>query len=133
MFNPFRFFATGKDLPEIQDKNVVDNMYKKYRLKVMLAITVGYGLAYPLRLALNVVKKPLIDNGIFTAMGFIGVFSYIGAGLQDQISGFLIDSNSTAIDGVLTYNFNPVIIYWIGSSIISMILAATLWRVKVRD
>ena len=66
-------------------------------------------------------------------MGFIGVFSYIGAGLQDQISGFLIDSNSTAIEGVLIYNFNPVIIYWIGSSIISMILATTLWKVRVRD
>ncbi|MCH7612086.1 MAG: MFS transporter, partial [Candidatus Marinimicrobia bacterium] len=67
------------------------------------------------------------------AMGFIGVFSYIGAGIQEQISGFLIDSNSVTIDGVLVYDFNPVIIYWIGSSIVSMILAATLWRVKVRD
>ncbi|MEE9572420.1 MAG: MFS transporter, partial [Candidatus Neomarinimicrobiota bacterium] len=66
-------------------------------------------------------------------MGFIGVFSYIGAGLQDQISGFLIDTNSIAIDGVLIYNFNPVIIYWIGSSVVSMILATTLWRAKVRD
>jgi OPA family sugar phosphate sensor protein UhpC-like MFS transporter len=67
------------------------------------------------------------------AMGFIGIFSYIGAGLQDQISGFLIDKNSIAIEGVLTYNFNPVIMYWIGSSVVSMILAATLWRVKVKD
>lgn len=67
------------------------------------------------------------------AMGFIGIFSYVGAGLQDQISGFLIDSNSTIIEGTIIYNFNPVIIYWIGSSIISMILAATLWRAKVRD
>ena len=67
------------------------------------------------------------------AMGFIGIFSYIGAGLQDQISGFLIDSNSTLVEGTIIYNFNPVIIYWIGSSIISMILAATLWRAKVRD
>jgi len=67
------------------------------------------------------------------AMGFIGIFSYVGAGLQDQISGFLIDSNSTIVEGTIIYNFNPVIIYWIGSSIISMILAATLWRAKVRD
>lgn len=67
------------------------------------------------------------------AMGFIGVFSYVGAGLQDQISGFLIQSNSTTLDNVLTYNFSPVIVYWIGSSIISMILAATLWRIKVKD
>jgi hypothetical protein len=54
MFSLFRFFATGKDISEIKDKNTIDKLYKKYRLKVMLAITVGYGLAYPLRLALNV-------------------------------------------------------------------------------
>jgi len=67
------------------------------------------------------------------AMGVIGVFSYIGAGLQDQISGFLIGSNSTLVDGVMQYDFSTVIIYWIGSSIISMILASTLWKIKVRD
>ncbi|MBT4034975.1 MAG: hypothetical protein HOB84_07540 [Candidatus Marinimicrobia bacterium] len=66
-------------------------------------------------------------------MGVIGVFSYIGAGLQDQISGFLIDKNSMLVDGVMQYDFSTVIIYWIGSSIVSMILASTLWKIKVRD
>ncbi|MBC8402555.1 MAG: MFS transporter [Candidatus Marinimicrobia bacterium] len=93
MFNPFRFFATGKDIPEIQDKNVIDKLYKKYRLNVMLAITVGYGLAYPLRLALNVVKKPLIDNGIFTAMdlGNIGSALLYAYALGKLTNGFLAD------------------------------------------
>jgi OPA family sugar phosphate sensor protein UhpC-like MFS transporter len=66
------------------------------------------------------------------AMGVIGVFSYIGAGLQDQISGYLIDNNSMLVDGVMQYDFSTVIIYWIGSSIVSMILASTLWKIKVR-
>ena len=93
MFNPFRFFATGKDIPEIQDKNIIDKLYKKYRLNVMLAITVGYGLAYPLRLALNVVKKPLIDNGIFTAMdlGNIGSALLYAYALGKLTNGFLAD------------------------------------------
>ena len=34
---------------------------------IMLAITLGYGFAYTCRLALSVVKKPLIDAGIFIA------------------------------------------------------------------
>ncbi len=68
-----------------------------------------------------------------SAMGFIGIFSYIGAGLQDQVSGFLIDQGSSTINGVLSYDFSKVIYYWIGSSIVSMILAATLWKVKVTD
>jgi OPA family sugar phosphate sensor protein UhpC-like MFS transporter len=67
------------------------------------------------------------------AMGFIGVFSYIGAALQDQISGHLIERGVTLVDGVRFYDFSTVIWFWIGSSVVSMILATTLWRVRVRD
>ena len=67
------------------------------------------------------------------AMGFIGVFSYIGAALQDQISGHLIERGVTMVDGVRFYDFSTVIWFWIGSSVVSMILATTLWRARVRD
>ena len=67
------------------------------------------------------------------AMGFIGVFSYIGAALQDQISGHLIENGVTMIDGVRHYDFSTVIWFWVGSSVLSLILATTLWRVRVRD
>ncbi len=67
------------------------------------------------------------------AMGFIGVFSYIGAALQDQISGHLIENGVTMIEGVRHYDFSTVIWFWIGSSILSFILATSLWRVRVRD
>jgi len=67
------------------------------------------------------------------AMGFIGVFSYIGAALQDQISGHLIENGITMIDGVRHYDFSHVIWFWIGSSVVSFILATSLWRVRVRD
>jgi OPA family sugar phosphate sensor protein UhpC-like MFS transporter len=66
-------------------------------------------------------------------MGFIGVFSYMGAGIQDQISGYLIGRSVTVMDGVRHYNFDHAIMFWIGGSVLSMILAATLWRVKVTD
>ena len=67
------------------------------------------------------------------AMGFIGVFSYIGAGIQDKVSGILIDHGTTVIDGVNHYDFSIPVMFWIGSSVLSMILAATLWRVRVSD
>ncbi len=67
------------------------------------------------------------------AMGFIGVFSYIGAALQDQISGHLIERGMTIVDGVRHYDFSAAISFWVGSSIVSMILATTLWRVQLRD
>jgi OPA family sugar phosphate sensor protein UhpC-like MFS transporter len=67
------------------------------------------------------------------AMGFIGVFSYIGAALQDQISGHLIERGITIIDGVRHYDFTTVIWFWVGSSVLSLILATSLWRVRMRD
>ncbi|MEJ2580236.1 MAG: MFS transporter [Acidobacteriota bacterium] len=67
------------------------------------------------------------------AMGFIGVFSYIGAAMQDQISGHLIERGITMIDGVRHYDFSTVIWFWIGSSVLSFILATSLWRVRMQD
>jgi OPA family sugar phosphate sensor protein UhpC-like MFS transporter len=67
------------------------------------------------------------------AMGVIGVFSYIGAAIQENISGVLIDQHSHIVDGDRIYDFGPAIWFWMGSSIVSMLLAATLWRAKLRD
>ena len=65
--------------------------------------------------------------------GVIGLFSYMGAATQDWISGYLIESGKTVIDGVDTYNFDKAFYFWIGASIISMILALTVWNVKPRE
>jgi MFS transporter, OPA family, sugar phosphate sensor protein UhpC len=67
------------------------------------------------------------------AMGLIGVFSYIGAAIQENISGQLIERGMTLVAGVRTYDFSAVIWFWIGASFVSMLLAASLWRVKLRD
>lgn len=67
------------------------------------------------------------------AMGFIGVFSYLGAAVQENISGALIESGMQVVDGVRTYDFGPAITFWIVSSAVSLILAATLWRVRLRE
>jgi len=67
------------------------------------------------------------------AMGFIGIFSYMGAGIQDKISGILIEQGTTIVDGIRQYYFSTTVIFWIGSSILSVILAASLWRVKVTE
>lgn len=67
------------------------------------------------------------------AMGFVGVFSYLAAGTQELISGQLIEQGVTIIDGVRHYNFDQPILFWIGCSILSMLLAASLWNAKIRD
>jgi OPA family sugar phosphate sensor protein UhpC-like MFS transporter len=37
------------------------------------------------------------------------------------------------IDGVRSYDFGPAITLWIGTSVVSMLLVASLWRVRLRD
>ena len=91
--NPFRFLATGADKPLIEDQGVIDRLYKRHRVRIMLAITIGYGLAYTCRLALSMVKKPLIDGGIFTPeeLGIIGSALFYTYAFAKLTNGFLAD------------------------------------------
>lgn len=67
------------------------------------------------------------------AMGFVGIFSYLAAATQENLSAALISSGVTVVDGVRVYDFDTVILFWIGSSILSMLLAASLWNTRIRD
>jgi OPA family sugar phosphate sensor protein UhpC-like MFS transporter len=37
------------------------------------------------------------------------------------------------VDGVRHYDFRLPVLFWIGASILSMLLAASLWKVQVKD
>ena len=68
-----------------------------------------------------------------TALGIIGVASYIGAALQDIISGHLIDSEKMLVDGVTVYNFDSAGMLWIGSACVSLMFSALVWNSKSRE
>ena len=72
-----RYFATGPDLP-VRTDDSVDGAFKSYRMRIILTITLAYAISYTCRLAINIVKKPLIDQGIFTPLelGMIGSALY---------------------------------------------------------
>lgn len=61
-------------------------------------------------------------------MGIIGVTSYIGAGLQDIISGYLIEHNKIVTNKAAVYDFTYTSIFWIGSSIVSCLLVLLVWK-----
>jgi OPA family sugar phosphate sensor protein UhpC-like MFS transporter len=65
--------------------------------------------------------------------GIIGLFSYMGAATQDWISGYLISSGKTVIDGKTIYNFDYAFYFWIGASVLSFILATTAWNIKAHE
>lgn len=68
------------------------------------------------------------------ALGIVGVASYIAAGLQDVISGWLIDNSTTILaDGSREYDFTAASIFWIAASVISFILPLFNWRYGKKD
>lgn len=89
----FGYFATGEDKPQITDQGLIDRMFRTHRFRVMLAITLGYGLIYTCRLALGVVKKPLIDANVFTPseLGLIGSALFYTYAIGKLTNGFLAD------------------------------------------
>ncbi len=63
-------------------------------------------------------------------MGMIGITSYIGAGIQDIVSGYLFEHNKIIIDGVAGYDFSYINLFWIGASILSCLLTLFVWNAK---
>ena len=62
------------------------------------------------------------------ALGIVGMASYVGAGLQDIVSGWLIDSGKTLVAGVVRYDFGTAALFWIAASALSFILALFVAR-----
>lgn len=60
------------------------------------------------------------------ALGIVGIASYAAAGLQNIITGVLMDSNAAAG----AHDFHYVSIFWLGSAIISFLLPMLNWRRK---
>ncbi len=80
-------------------------------------------------IAIDIVSKAAAG----TVKGLIGLFSYIGAATQDWISGFLIESSKVVRDGKDIYSFDTAFYFWIGASLLSIILASLVWNVKPKE
>lgn len=60
------------------------------------------------------------------AMGLVGLFSYLVAGVQDTLSGYLLDASKIVVGGTVTYSFERVFGVWVGALALSTLLAASL-------
>ena len=66
------------------------------------------------------------------AVGIVGVVSYILAGVQDKVSGNLLDMSKTVVDGKAAYSFHLVFAVWIVALAVSLLLSSSLWFVMPR-
>ena len=62
------------------------------------------------------------------ALGVVGISSYIAAGFQDIISGYLIEGFAVVENGVKLYDFGPVSWFWIAASVISFVVPVLNWK-----
>lgn len=66
------------------------------------------------------------------ALGLVGIASYLGAGLQDHLSGHLIEKFKSNASTVAHYDFTPVSLFWVGASIVSAGIMGLIWRRSLR-
>ena len=71
-------------------------------------------------------------NASGAALGVVGIASYIGAGLQDVMSGVLIEGNKKLVNGVEVYDFTYINWFWIGAALLSVLFALLVWNAKPR-
>ena len=72
-------------------------------------------------------------NASGAALGVVGIASYIGAGLQDVMSGVLIEGNKQLVDGVEVYDFTYINWFWIGAALLSVLLALLVWNARSKE
>lgn len=86
-------------------------------------------------------------NAAGAALGVVGIASYLGAGIQDIVSGYLIKAQGAAEGGKKVYEFahavfrwngaeyavDYIALFWIGASLLSLLCALTVWNVKPRE
>lgn len=69
------FYKVSDPIPCVtSDSRENEKKLKRLQWATFLSATIGYGTYYVCRLSLNVIKKPIVDNGVFseTELGIIG-------------------------------------------------------------
>ncbi|MBA4149996.1 MAG: MFS transporter [Verrucomicrobia bacterium] len=88
-----RYFLTGPDAVPLTDEDEIKRRYRKNRISVFLSITLGYAMYYVVRQGFAVVKKPMLDAGVFSAfqLGKIGSVFFLTYMIGKCFNGFLAD------------------------------------------
>lgn len=66
-------------------------------------------------------------EAVGAAAGVIGIASYFAAGIQDIVSGFLIEGKKTMVNGVQMYNFEAIRYFWIIAAALSLTFLLFIW------
>ena len=89
----YTYFRVSKPAPEKVPQDAVPGTYKRLRNSTFWGVTLAYSIFYICRLAMSVVKKPLIDDGIFSAgeLGIIGSAFLLVYAAGKFVNGIICD------------------------------------------
>ena len=105
-------------------------LWVNYLAMVLFGIAIGVLICFLGGLmAVDIVPR----RATGAALGVVGVASYCAAGIQDVVSGKLIDANMTIVDGVKHYDFSQVAVFWVAAAIISFLLPLLNLKHKVQE
>ena len=91
--NLYRFYRISKPSEETVSEDKVQDTYRVLRNRTFWGTTAAYSLFYLCRLSMGVVKKPMIDEGLFTAaeLGVVASAFYFVYAVGKFINGFIAD------------------------------------------
>ena len=89
----FSFYRISKPSVDKVPEGKIDSTYKSLRSKTFWGATIAYSLYYVCRMSINVVKQPLIDEGVLTAgeLGLIGSSLLFVYAVGKFLNGFIAD------------------------------------------
>ena len=97
----------------------IRNYYMDMVFMILFGISIGVLICF-LGGLMAVDLAPKSASG--AALGIIGVASYLGAGLQDIVSGWLFESQKVFNEaGTITYNFSSIRFFWLFSAAMSLL------------
>ncbi len=94
LFSRFKsFYSISAPSSEMVPVENQQKLFRRYGFQSFLAGTIGYSLYYVCRTTLNVVKKPILDDGMLdaTQLGLIGSTLLFAYAIGKFVNGFLAD------------------------------------------
>lgn len=139
----YSFYRISKPSGRKVPSGKVQSEYKRLRNRTFWGVTGAYALYYVCRMAMSVVKQPLIDDGIFTAgeLGIIGSAFYFVYAFGKFMNGFVADYCNIRrfmATGLLVSTVVNLLMgvtglmhgWWGMSSVVLLIVFAVLWGIN---
>ena len=89
----YSFYRISKPSASQVEPDKVEDRYRSLRNRTFWGVTAAYSLYYVCRMSLNVVKQPLIDEGVLSAgeLGIIGSAFFFVYAVGKFMNGFIAD------------------------------------------